>query len=163
MAIIGIVAISENYAIGKDGKLPWHYSSDLKFFKRTTIGNAVVMGFNTWKSIGKRLPKRLNIVISRVSEIENQPGVILVRSKKEVLELSEYLDCDIFIIGGAETYYSFAELIDKWIVTQIPLSIEKADAFMPKAFLVGFEMKETQELEENVKVSMYDKSCAQSA
>ncbi|HSK71207.1 MAG TPA: dihydrofolate reductase, partial [Pyrinomonadaceae bacterium] len=71
MSIIGIVAIAQNYAIGRGGKLPWHYSADLKFFKETTLNNAVVMGFNTWKSIGKPLPKRLNIVLSRSAEIEN--------------------------------------------------------------------------------------------
>jgi dihydrofolate reductase len=80
MAIIGIVAIAKNFAIGKDGKLPWHYSADLKFFKQTTVNNAVVMGFNTWKSIGKPLPKRLNIVLSRSQTIENQPEVLLLRS-----------------------------------------------------------------------------------
>jgi dihydrofolate reductase len=58
MSIIGIVAIAQNYAIGKDGKLPWHYPADLKFFKQTTTNHAVVMGFNTWKSIGKPLPNR---------------------------------------------------------------------------------------------------------
>ena len=51
--IIGIVAIADNLAIGKEGKLPWHYSADLKHFKQTTTGNAVVMGSNTWRSIGK--------------------------------------------------------------------------------------------------------------
>ncbi len=101
--------------------------------------------------------------MSRVSEIEDQPGVVLVRSKSEVLELSAYLNCDIFVIGGAETYHTFAELIDKWIVTRIPLTIADADAFMPEAFLDGFEMEETQDLEENVKVSTYHKSRAQSA
>ncbi len=63
--IIGIVAVAKNFAIGKDGKLPWHYSADLKFFKETTLNHAIVMGFNTWNSIGKPLPKRLNIVLSQ--------------------------------------------------------------------------------------------------
>src|SRR5436190_16183395 len=102
--IIGIVAIAKNLAIGKDGKLPWHYSADLKFFKQTTSNHAVVMGFNTWKSIGKPLPKRLNIVLSRKRNIESQPNVLLVRNEAEVLALSKFLNCDLFIIGGAETY-----------------------------------------------------------
>lgn len=157
MAIIGIVAIAENYAIGKDGKLPWHYSADLKFFKRTTLKNAVVMGFNTWKAIGKRLPKRLNIVMSRSSTLENQAGLILVRSKKEVLTLSKYLNCDIFIIGGAETYHSFADVIDKWIVTEIPVTGEKADAFMPEDFLEGFTLDDSKELDGSLQVKFYEK------
>ncbi|HCA57471.1 MAG TPA: dihydrofolate reductase, partial [Blastocatellia bacterium] len=75
MTLIGIVAIAENFAIGKGGKLPWHYPADLKFFKETTTGNAVVMGRTTWDSIGRPLPNRLNIVLSRSGSIEPQPGV----------------------------------------------------------------------------------------
>ena len=112
MSIISIVAIAQNYAIGKNGKLPWHYSTDLKFFKHTTLNHAVVMGFNTWKSIGKPLPNRLNIVLSRSANIKNQPNVLLLRSKEETLALSKYLNCDLFIIGGAQTYQNFADAID---------------------------------------------------
>jgi len=157
MAIIGIVAIAQNFAIGKDGKLPWHYSTDLKFFKETTRGNAVVMGFHTWKSIGKPLPKRLNIVLSRANSIENQPNVLLVRSKEEVSALAEFLKGDLFIIGGAKTYENFAEVIEKWIVTEIPLTIEDADAFMSKNFLDGFELTETKELDDTLKIKIYEK------
>ncbi len=157
MAIIGIVAIAQNFAIGKEGKLPWHYSADLKFFKETTRGNAVVMGFHTWKSIGKPLPKRLNIVLSRANSIENQPRVLLVRSKEEVLALAEFLKGDLFIIGGAKTYRDFTDVIEKWIVTEIPLTVEDADAFMPKDFLDGFELTETKELDDNLKIKSYEK------
>jgi len=157
MAIIGIVAIAENFAIGKNGKLPWHYSADLRFFKETTTGNVVVMGFNTWKSIGKPLPKRLNIVLSRSNKIENQPNVLLVRSTEEILALSEFLKGDLFIIGGAETYKNFAAVIEKWIVTEIPLTVEDADAFMPNDFLDGFSLQNTAELEDNLKIKTYAK------
>lgn len=157
MAIIGIVAIANNFAIGKDGKLPWHYSADLKFFKETTRGNAVVMGFHTWQSIGKPLPKRLNIVLSRANSIENQPNVLLVRSKEEVSALARFLKGDLFIIGGAKTYENFADVIEKWIVTEIPLTIEDADAFMPKDFLERFELTETKELDNTLKVKFYEK------
>ena len=157
MAIIGIVAIAQNYAIGKDGKLPWHYSADLKFFKETTLNNAIVMGFNTWKSIGKPLPKRLNIVLSRSAEIENQPNVLLLRSKEEVLALTKYLNCDLFLIGGAKTYENFADVIDKWIVTEIPETVEDADTFMPQDFLNDFELDETKELENDLRVKIYSR------
>jgi len=60
MKIIGIVAVGKNLEIGKDGKLPWHYPADLSFFKRTTSGHVIVMGFNTWLSIGRPLPNRKN-------------------------------------------------------------------------------------------------------
>lgn len=115
------------------------------------------MGFNTWKSIGKPLPKRLNIVLSRSNSLENQPNVLLVRSKEEVLALAKYLNCDLFIIGGAETYKNFADVIEKWFVTEIPESVADADAFMPKDFLNGFDLKETKELAEDLRVKIFVK------
>ena len=144
--IIGIVAISKNYAIGKDGKLPWHYSADLKFFKATTTENAIVMGANTWRSIGKPLPNRLNIILSRSGKIEAPGTVMKLSSKSEVLELAKYLNRDVFIIGGAEVFKDFADVIDKWLVTEVPLVIEDADTFMPTSFLAEFELEETHEL-----------------
>ncbi|MEO6656290.1 MAG: dihydrofolate reductase [Pyrinomonadaceae bacterium] len=144
--IIGIVAISKNYAIGRGGKLPWHYRADLKFFKATTTGNAIVMGANTWRSIGKPLPDRLNIVLSRSGKIEVPPDVMKLSSKAEVLELAKYLNRDAFIIGGAEVFKDFADVIEKWFVTEVPLVIEDADTFMPKNFLDEFEIDQTREL-----------------
>ncbi|MDM7920890.1 MAG: dihydrofolate reductase [Pyrinomonadaceae bacterium] len=155
--IIGIVAIARNYAIGKDGKLPWHYPADLKFFKQTTTGNAVVMGINTWASIGRPLPNRLNIVLSRTAELEPQPGVLLLRSKEAVLELAKYLKGDIFLIGGAKTYENFADSIDKWIVTEVPETVEDADVFMPRDFADGFEITDTTELEGGLIVKYFQK------
>ena len=157
MAIIGIVAIAQNFAIGKDGKLPWHFAADLKFFKETTVNHAIVMGFNTWKSIGKPLPKRLSVVLSRSNSIENQREVLLVRSVEEVLALSKYLNGDLYIIGGAETYKNFAGAIEKWIVTEIPETVEDADAFMPEDFLEKFDLQETKELETDLRVKVFVK------
>lgn len=155
MSIIGIVAIAQNFAIGKDGKLPWHYSADLKFFKQTTTNHAVVMGFNTWKSIGKPLPKRLNIVLSSSQNIESQREVLLLRSKDELTALSKYLNCDVFIIGGAKTYENFADVIDKWIVTQIPESVEAADTFMNSDFLDNFNLDEKMQLDDDLRVKIF--------
>jgi dihydrofolate reductase len=155
--IIAIVAIAKNFAIGKDGKLPWHYPADLKFFKETTVGNAVVMGFHTWESIGKPLPKRLNIVLSRNANLENRPDVLLLRSKEEVLALSKYLKGDLFIIGGAKTYENFADVIEKWIVTEVPDEAQDADTFMPQDFLNGFQLEKTIELDNYLRVKIYGK------
>jgi dihydrofolate reductase len=152
--IIGIVAVAENFAIGKDGKLPWHYSSDLKFFKQTTTGNAIAMGRKTFDSIGKALPNRLNIVLSRNSQIVEN-NVFSAKSKDEVLALSKYLNCDLFIIGGASIYQEFADAIEKWIVTEIPQTVENADAFMPANFLDGFEIVETKTLDGELIVKIY--------
>lgn len=150
--IIGIVAIAQNFAIGRDGKLPWHYSADLKFFKETTTGNVVVMGSNTWRSIGRPLPNRLNIVLSRSGNVETPRSVLKLSSKTEVVELAKYLDRDVYIIGGANTYQDFADVIDQWIVTFIPVEVGDADTFMPVDFLVGYE--ETQMIEIGAEITI---------
>lgn len=152
--IIGIIAIARNFAIGKEGKLPWHYSADLRFFKDTTTGNAVAMGFHTWQSIGKPLPNRLNIILSRTEKLGDQSDVLLLRSTEQVIALSNYLKCDLFIIGGAKTYGNFADVIERWIVSEVPVTVEDADVFMPKSFLEGFETVETKTLQDKLKVKI---------
>lgn len=158
MEIVAIVAVAQNLAIGKDGKLPWRYSSDLRFFKQITTGNAVVMGWNTWASIAKPLPNRLNIVLSRTHEVEHQPAVLLTRTREEILTLRDYLKCDLFITGGASVYELFRGDIEKWIVTEIPQTVEDADTFMPQNFLDGFEPLESKILEDNLVVKFYERS-----
>lgn len=157
MAIIGIVAVSKNGAIGKGGTIPWHYSADLKFFKQQTVGNVCVMGYRTWASLKKPLPGRLNIVLSRQAEIETQGGVIVLRDEQAVLSLKPYLSCDLFIIGGMQVYQIFLDKIDKWIVTEIPAMVEDADTFMPEDFLRGFKPYDSRQLEENLKVTFYER------
>ncbi|MCA1590982.1 MAG: dihydrofolate reductase [Acidobacteria bacterium] len=145
--IIGIVAIAKNYAIGKDGKLPWHYSADLKFFKQTTTGNVIVMGANTWRSIGKPLPNRHNIVLTRSSQLETPPEIMKLGSPDEVVK-------HVYIIGGAKVFDAFADLIEKWIVTHIPEEIEGADTFMPHDFLNDFEVESTTNLDGGLQVKI---------
>jgi dihydrofolate reductase len=157
MAIIGIVAVDRNGAIGKGGTIPWRYSADLKFFKQQTIGHACVMGYRTWLSLKEPLPKRLNIVMSRSQEIAAQGPVLVLRDKLSVLSLKPYLACDLFIIGGCEVYRTFLEEIDKWIVTEIPLKVLEADTFMPADFLQGFKPCDSAQLEDNLKVTFYER------
>lgn len=153
--IIGIVAVDRNGAIGKDGKLPWHYSSDMKFFKQTTIGNACVMGYNTWLTFKKPLPNRLNIVLSRKAEIEAQDSVVVCRDVESVLSMARGLAGDLYVIGGEQVYRSFLTHIDKWLVTEVPLTVEGADTFVPENYLDGFEKKESLRLDEELTVSVY--------
>jgi len=155
--IIGIVAVDRNGAIGKGGKLPWHYSADMKFFKETTTGNAVVMGHNTWRSLKKPLPNRLNIVLSRKAEIEPQDSLVVLRDVELVLSVAETLDSDLYVIGGEQVYQSFLPYIDKWIVTEVPLTIEDADAFVPKNYLEGFREVRARELDENLIARFYER------
>lgn len=155
--IIGIVAIAKNFAIGRDGKLPWHYSADLKFFKQTTLGNAVVMGANTWRSIGKALPGRLNLVLSQVGQLDVPPEVVVLRDKDGVVDLVSKCKGNIFVIGGARVFESFAHDINRWYVTEIPESIEDADVFMPPDFLNGFKEIESRDLGEGLRVRVLDR------
>jgi dihydrofolate reductase len=157
MAIIGIVAVSRNGAIGLGGSIPWHYSADLKFFKQQTVGHACVMGSRTWRSLKKPLPDRLNIVMSRQAEVEAQPSLIVLRDKQAVLSLKPYLSCNLFIIGGQQVYQTFLGEIDKWIVTEIPLIVEDADTFMPEDFLQDFKPYDSRQLEENLNVKFYER------
>jgi dihydrofolate reductase len=152
MALTGIVAIAKNLAIGKDGKLPWHYPADLKFFKKTTSGHIVVMGTNTWRSIGKPLPDRENIVFSRAAGLDLPARVRRVSTVREVVDLAGSTDKDVFIIGGARTYAAFADRIEEWIVTDIPVSVDDADVFMPGGFLDDFYLQETKDLDGGLKV-----------
>jgi len=157
MAIIGLVALDRNNAIGRGGALPWHYAADMRFFRQQTTGHACVMGYKTWVSLKKPLKDRLNIVLSRSSEITAQDNVILLRDKLYVLALKPYLACDLFVIGGEQIYHAFLPEIDKWIVTEIPLVVEDADTFMPKDFLEGFKVYDSQQLEENLVVKFYER------
>lgn len=155
--IIGIVAVDKNGAIGKDGKLPWHYSADMKFFKETTTGNACVMGYKTWLTLKKPLPNRLNIVLSRKSEVQPQESLVVLRDVASVLETAQNLECDLYVIGGEQVYRTFANNIDRWIVTRVPLTVADADAFVPQNYLDGFREGSSKELEPNLVAHYYER------
>ena len=156
--IIGIVAVDRNGAIGKGGKLPWHYSADMKFFKETTTGNACVMGYKTWLTLKKPLPNRLNIVLSRQSEIEPRDFVTVCRGVESVLSLAKDLKGDLFVIGGEQVYRAFLPYIEKWIVTEVPLTVEDADAFVPENYLEGFTKSGSKQIDEELMVFFYNRT-----
>ncbi len=155
--IIGIVAVDRQGAIGKGGKLPWHYSADMKFFKQTTTGHACVMGYKTWLTLKKPLKDRLNIVLSRNSEVAPQDSLITLRNPHSVLSLIQYLRCDLFVMGGEQVYRAFLSHIDRWVVTEVPLTIEGADTFVPENYLEGFSKVDSKELEEALTVKIYER------
>src|SRR2546423_3499054 len=157
MAIIGIVAIDRNLAIGKGGKLPWHYSADMKFFKETTIGNAVVMGRRTWETLKGPLKDRQNIVLTR-RDIEKADGITVVDDVQNVLNFANETDKHLFVIGGAKVYEAFIPHVARWLVTEIPLTVERADTFMPANFLDGFEIYEVRQLDEELRVNFYERA-----
>ena len=155
--IIGIAAVAQNGAIGKRGKLPWHYSSDMKFFKETTMGHAVVMGRKTWLTLKKPLKGRLNIVLSRDGSLEPQESLVVLGDIESVLSLNKSLTTDMFVIGGAQIYREFLAHIERWIITEVPLTIEGADAFMPEDYLKGFKRGRSQKLDEELVVRFYER------
>lgn len=124
-----IVAISDNYAIGRKGDMPWHLSGDLKFFKAKTTGNTVVMGRKTWLSIGaKPLPDRRNIVITGSAGFE-APGAEVCSSLEEALK--ENCGQELFVIGGGQIYRQAIDLADRLYVTHIHANVDDADTFFP--------------------------------
>lgn len=155
--IIGIAAVDRKNAIGKGGKLPWHYSSDMKFFRETTIGHAVVMGRKTWLTIGKPLKDRLNIVLSRDSNIEPQDSLLVLTDVDSVISFNHSLTTDLFVIGGAQIYQAFLPHIEKWIITQVPLTVSGADAFMPEGYLEGFKEVDSKSLGDDLVVKFYER------
>ena len=157
MAIIGIVAVDQNGAIGKGGRLPWHYSADMKFFKETTMGNTVVMGRHTWLTLKGPLKDRQNIVLSREENLQSQDSLIVLRDIKSVIEFSSNHEGHLFVIGGAQVYKSLLSYIERWFVTEVPLVVEGADTFIPANYLEGFELYEVRQLEDDLRVKFYER------
>jgi|SaaInlStandDraft_2_1057019.scaffolds.fasta_scaffold147275_2 dihydrofolate reductase len=123
MRIIALVACDLNGAIGKQGGLPWKLPSDLARFKQRTMGAPLIMGRKTYESIGRPLPGRLNIVISRTSNFE---GVIMARSPAAAITACGAVE-EAFIIGGGEIYRLFD--LDILELTVVQTTIEGADTF----------------------------------
>jgi len=154
--VVGIVAVDRNLAIGKGGKLPWHYSADMKFFKETTIGNTVVMGRRTWLTLKKPLPDRQNIVLSHDQNLANE-SLIVMSDVESVLDFARQQEGHLIVMGGAKVYESFLPHIQRWIVTEVPLAVEGADTFMPSNFLDGFDLYELRQLDEGLRVKFYER------
>ena len=142
--IKAIVAMAENRVIGNAGTIPWHLPEDFKFFKATTMGHAILMGRKTYESIGKPLPGRENIVLSRT--MPETPGVTIIRSLDELKELENKLDGrDLFVIGGEEIYRLLLSKVQELYVTKVPRQIE-GDTHFPEfetEFDAGTKVLET--------------------
>lgn len=136
-----IVAVARNRVIGKNGTLPWHVSEDLKHFKRTTLGHAVIMGRKTFESIGRPLPGRRNIVVTR--RPDSFPGAETAKSLAEAIELARQTDECPFVIGGASLFEEALPLTTKLFVTQIDSDFE-GDTHFPDIDWSDFEEVETR-------------------
>ncbi|GAF39141.1 dihydrofolate reductase [Agrilactobacillus composti DSM 18527 = JCM 14202] len=127
-----IWAESKNHVIGANGKMPWHISDDLKYFKKTTLNHCIVMGRKTFASFGGRpLPQRQNIVLSRQNELDLPAGVMQCHDQAAVLAYAtEHPQTQVFIIGGAQVFTLFMDVVQRLYVTRIQKEIT-GDTYMP--------------------------------
>lgn len=124
-----IAAIAENNALGKDNDLIWHLPADLIRFRKTTTGHHIIMGRNTYESIGKPLPNRTTVIITRNKNYTAE-GCIIVNSISEALEVAKS-DESPFIIGGAQIYKDAIELVDQLDITEVHHTFD-ADVYFPE-------------------------------
>ena len=127
-----IVAIARDNAIGRKNSLLWHISEDLKYFKKVTLGHPVIMGRKTFESIGRPLPGRKNIVVSKSGNINN-PSVEMAEDLEELLKsLRRKRKEEYFVIGGASIYAKAMQYAHRLYVTKIYAKAIDADAFFPQ-------------------------------
>lgn len=150
--LIAIVAMSSNRVIGRNGTLPWHFPEDLKFFKRTTLGHPILMGRTTFESIGRPLPGRQNIVLSRT--LAPREGVTVIHSLEELPQVCPEADT-VFVIGGAQVYAELLPKCDGLYLTWIEQPYE-GDTFLP-AFDHLFTLKEVLEKTESLEFRYYER------
>lgn len=139
MTIAFIVAASLNNVIGKNGHLPWHLPNDMKFFKQTTIGHPIIMGRKTFDELGKALPNRENIVITRNKDFKAH-GAHVVPSLEAALELARhYSNGEIFITGGGEIFKHALPICERQYVTRVMADYD-GDAFYPEIDETQFKL-----------------------
>jgi dihydrofolate reductase len=131
-----VVAISKNYAIGKDNELLWRLPDDFRFFKQVTLDHVVILGRKTFDSLPGLLPRRTFVIITRQEDYQAPEGHYAVNSLEEALSLCEIQkqEKEVFIIGGGTIYKESLDknLIDKMHITEVMASIEGADTFFPE-------------------------------
>lgn len=142
MKLALIWAMSRNRTIGRNNALPWHLPEDMKYFKRVTMGKPIIMGRKTWESIGRPLPGRSNIVITRDPSYVAE-GVKIVRTLEEAISLAASIALidganEAVVIGGAQIYALALPLAQRLYMTQVHAEVE-GDAFFPQFDLTQWE------------------------
>lgn len=150
MKLYHIVAMANKRVIGKDNKLPWHYPADLRFFKETTSGSTVIMGRKTFESIGRPLPNRTNIVLTRTLSLPETKNLLFCDSINEALERVK--TSKAFIIGGSTLYEQTLEIVDGLYITRIYKDYE-GDAHYPEIPGI-YKIKESQELQSEPRIEV---------
>ena len=161
-ALTLVAALSTNGVIGKGGGLPWHIPGDLAFFKRTTMGHAIVMGRKTFDSVGRPLPGRRNIVVTRQRGLAI-PGCEVVHSLEDAISLArEGGDDDPHIVGGASLYQSALPLASRLVLTEVHQHIDAGDTFFPE-FNRGEWVEISRDAHEGYAFTVLERSTAASA
>ena len=141
-----IVAVAQNNAIGRNNELLWHISEDLKYFKSTTTGHPVIMGRKTYESIGRPLPGRRNIVVTRgtieTPEIKNTQTTSfeVANNLSEIISVAKNSENEFFVMGGGELYKQTFNSADKLYITKIYAEAEGADTFFPEVLEQDWEI-----------------------
>lgn len=145
-----IVAKAQNDAIGKDNDLLWRIRDDLKRFKKLTSHHVVIHGRKSYESIGKPLPNRSNIVITR-SKSYQAPGAFVCHTFDEALDLAKKLEHhgEIFVIGGAEIYRQSLPYVNRMYISEVKADFPDADVFFPKFNLEEWQCVERQEYQKS--------------
>ncbi len=144
-----IWAQDQNGVIGNNNALPWRLPEDLKFFKETTMGHSIVMGRKTFESIGKPLPGRENIILTRDNTYKAE-GCIVFHSVDEILQYANQAEKEVIITGGSEVFALFMSYVDKLYVTRIHETFQ-GDTFFPSIDWDQFELVWTKEGIQNEK------------
>ena len=130
MSVTLLAAVGENGVIGRDGGLPWHLPGDLPHVKRTTLGHVVVMGRRTYDSIGKPLPGRTTIVVTRDADWA-APGVTACGDIESALRVAGEFDPEVYVLGGAEIYRLAMPYADRLLISEVPQSPD-GDTYFPE-------------------------------
>jgi dihydrofolate reductase len=152
MMISHVVATAENRVIGRDGGLPWHIPADLKRFKAATMGKMVLMGRKTYASVGRPLPGRLNIVVTRAQGAEREmfaPGVVVCASMEEAMQYAlahaHQWQNELCIIGGGEIYAQTMDKVNTVYLSRVHMTVD-GDTHYP-ALPPRFKLKEKEDCE----------------
>ena len=149
MEIILIAAVSKDQVIGRQGGIPWKIKEDLNFFKEKTLNSPIIMGRATYESIGRPLPNRLNIVMTRSAK--NTEGVTEVTSVEKAIEVAS-INRDssrVYIIGGQNIYKEFLPIAHRMIITEVDLYIKDGDTFFPEWNISEWKEQSRDQREEN--------------
>ncbi len=143
MSVTLVAAVARNGVIGRDGGLPWHLPDDLRHFKSLTMGGVLVMGRKTYESIGRPLPGRQTVVVTRRTDWDAE-GVIRAGSVTEALEVAHSLTDRVFVVGGAEIYRQTLDVADALELTSVDREVD-GDTYFPPVDWSAWEETRCQE------------------